>query len=209
MSIIATEQKKSLNTKLQNWLYYIAHDFDRVRLSAPPRSLHTDKETGKRYAELLDDADWQFIGHVPRPESTMGWFFHHLLHGIAMRYPLRSVLAFSILHAMPNRNQVSNMKSNRLDLWLDENDLTTITLLAKRYNASRQRILESALAQASQSEITGAIGTEKYQRFGRVPIRLDGLAKDQIDTLTRETNLSKQDILRLALKCLGQRTVDL
>jgi len=208
MSIrVVPTEGRGFTTTVQHWLYRLAYDFDVARLNPPVRSIITNKQDGKHYEELLNDPDWLSMGYIPQPQSTLGWFRHHLIHGMMMGYPLRSVIAFSILHAVPHQKRVSNMKPNRLDVWLDDEDIKSLHKLAKHYDASRQRVLESALAQLRADELADTAAIDNYKRTTRIPIRFDALAREQLNNLTQDTDLSNQDVLRLALKRMSLKNL--
>lgn len=82
----------SLQHHVTQRLERIARDFDRKALN-PPRELCID------WVEVPDE--WISVGYIPTPQTRLGWFTYHLIHGLAMRYPLRSVIAFSLLHTNP------------------------------------------------------------------------------------------------------------
>lgn len=74
----------SIETRLKK----IARDFDGNQFN-PPYEL--------RVAPNNVPDEWVFVGLVPTPKTRIGWFMYHLIHGLAMRYPLKSVIAFSLL----------------------------------------------------------------------------------------------------------------
>ena len=53
---------------------------------------------GDQYQKVSIDG-WVFVGHFPEPKTRLGWFVFHMVHGLMMRYPLHSVIAWSLLHA--------------------------------------------------------------------------------------------------------------
>ena len=80
----------NLSKRIETHLSRIANDFDYAEYNPPDElicSCMWDVPKG-----------WQPVGAVPQPTTRLGWFVHHLLHGLMMRYPLRSVLAYSLLN---------------------------------------------------------------------------------------------------------------
>jgi hypothetical protein len=67
------------------------------RLNPPPVSLVAGDD-GKPYAEIIDNPNWMWMGYIPTPKSRTGWFFHHIMHGLMMRYPFFKVLLYAISH---------------------------------------------------------------------------------------------------------------
>lgn len=72
-------------------------EYDRLN----PPSLDVIERDGKLYEEILYDEKWMCIGYVPAPSSRLGWFVHHVVHGLAMRYPILKVLAYALRHTDP------------------------------------------------------------------------------------------------------------
>ncbi|MEM7531082.1 MAG: hypothetical protein AAF639_02805 [Chloroflexota bacterium] len=72
------------------YLKRVARDFDRMALNPPPEL--------RTFTPKAHD-DWVFVGYVPSPKTRLGWFVYHMIHGLLMRYPLRSVIAFSLWKA--------------------------------------------------------------------------------------------------------------
>lgn len=87
----------SLNQRIECYLERVARDFDRKAMN-PPRELNFHP------VDLPDK--WISVGYIPKPRTRLGWFTYHLIHGLAMRYPLRSVIAFSLLHTNPYGKEV-------------------------------------------------------------------------------------------------------
>ena len=79
---------------IETYLRKIARDFDGNQFN-PPYEL--------RVAPDHVPDEWVFVGLVPAPKTRLGWFVHHLLHGIAMGYPLKSIVAFSLLNTNVRR----------------------------------------------------------------------------------------------------------
>ena len=79
----------ALNQRLRHYLERVARDFDRKALN-PPRELCIEP--------VAVPDEWISVGYIPKPRTRLGWFTYHLLHGLAMRYPLRSVIAFALLN---------------------------------------------------------------------------------------------------------------
>lgn len=82
----------AVNQRIERYLERVARDFDRKAMN-PPRELNIE------WVEVPDE--WLGVGYIPTPRTRLGWFTYHLIHGLAMRYPLRSVIAFSLLHTNP------------------------------------------------------------------------------------------------------------
>ena len=51
------------------------------------------------YEKMLDDDAWLRTGYIPTPQTKLGWFVYHVIHGLAMRYPFHKVLFFSFREA--------------------------------------------------------------------------------------------------------------
>jgi hypothetical protein len=82
----------SFNQQIEQYLRRVARQVNYKRLN-PPRELCID------WVDIPDE--WISVGYIPTPRTRLGWFTYHLIHGLAMRYPLRSVIAFSLLHTNP------------------------------------------------------------------------------------------------------------
>ena len=208
MSIQSQAAKQSnVEQRVRAWLYFIASDFDRKRFNPPLRTVIKHKD-GKQYEELLDDSDWISFGYAPRPATRLGWFVYHIAHGLLMHYPLRSVLAFALLNSPPppdkrsSEIQTTTMKDNRIELWLNQADLTGLAQFARHYRISSQRIIETALAQAVARGLPAEMTRQGYDHYERIPLRLDRLGCQQLEALAAQAGISHQDVLRLALRTL-------
>jgi hypothetical protein len=89
----------ALHQRIEQYLEKVARDFDRKSLN-PPRELCIHPP------DIPDE--WISVGYIPTPKTRLGWFTYHMIHGLAMRYPLRSVIAFSLLHTNPYGEEVVN-----------------------------------------------------------------------------------------------------
>lgn len=89
----------TINRHVEAYLERVARDFDRKALN-PPREICID------WVEIPDK--WISVGYIPKPRTRLGWFTYHLIHGLAMRYPLRSVIAFSLLNTNPYKKEVTH-----------------------------------------------------------------------------------------------------
>ena len=69
-----------------------ADDYKRLN---PPAILAYKEGVGMFQLRLDDDPKWLMVGHVPKPTTRLGWFVHHIVHGLAMRYPLLAVIRFA------------------------------------------------------------------------------------------------------------------
>lgn len=78
--------------RIERYLERVASDFDRKSMN-PPKELNTLP------ANIPEE--WTFVGYIPTPQTRLGWFVYHIVHGLAMRYPLRSVIAFALLNTRP------------------------------------------------------------------------------------------------------------
>lgn len=78
---------------------------EQERLNPPIIEVVADEE-GQMYHSVIDDSKWLYVGHIPTPQTTLGWFVYHFIHGLAMGYPARKVLLFSIEHALLGPLQV-------------------------------------------------------------------------------------------------------
>jgi hypothetical protein len=67
-------------------------DYDRLN---PPTVNHVFDDDGNIYQQLIDDERWLNVGYIPTPTTRIGWLTYHLIHGLAMRYPLLSVISYS------------------------------------------------------------------------------------------------------------------
>lgn len=65
----------------------------------PPIMEFAEDEEGQLYHKITDDPKWLNVGYIPTPQTSLGWFIYHLIHGLAMGYPARKVLIFAIKHA--------------------------------------------------------------------------------------------------------------
>lgn len=89
-------------------------------------------------------------------------------------------------------------KQTRLDLWLDDADLTLLDAMTDAWQVSRQRVIESALTHAVACGDPLTDGGAGYTRRQRIPLNLDGLALAQIDALPTDGDDSTG--IRLALR---------
>lgn len=65
----------------------------------PPLLEIAEDEEGQLYYKAMDNSEWLFTGYIPTPQTVLGWFFYHLVHGLVMKYPACKVLIFSIIHS--------------------------------------------------------------------------------------------------------------
>lgn len=65
------------------------------KLNPPPANFIVDEDTKKVYVEYLNNKKWLWMGYVPMPTTRIGWFLHHLIHGVWMKYPLWKVVLFA------------------------------------------------------------------------------------------------------------------
>ena len=77
--------------------WYHLTDDEADRLNAPNSSLLVHDDA--LYFQYVDDPAWLHVGFVPRPTTRFGWFLHHLVHGIAMRYPFWKVIGFALFES--------------------------------------------------------------------------------------------------------------
>lgn len=92
-------------------------------------------------------------------------------------------------------------KQKRLDLWLDDADLTRLTELTDTWQVSRQRVIESALTYATTANIQLS-ASDRYARRQRIPLNLDGLALVQVARLAEQVEAS--DGIRAALRAFHE-----
>ena len=78
--------------RIETYLRKVARDFDRKSYNSPPDLFIYN-------AKIPDE--WLCVGAIPTPKTRLGWFTYHMIHGLAMRYPLRSVIAFSLINTKP------------------------------------------------------------------------------------------------------------
>ena len=78
------------------YLDSVACDFDRKAMNPPEESCIVPEDI---------PPEWVSVGYVPRPTTKFGWFVYHFVHGIAMRYPLRAVIAFSISSVLTKEDE--------------------------------------------------------------------------------------------------------
>lgn len=71
-------------------------DYDRLN---PPIVDHILCDDGWTYQQLIDDEQWLHVGYIPTPTTKLGWLTYHIIHGLAMRYPLMSVIRYSFREA--------------------------------------------------------------------------------------------------------------
>lgn len=75
---------------------------DEITALNPPHGDDVDifeDETGQTWARWDIGEDWQPLGHAPVPRTRLGWFCHHLMHGLMMRYPLHKVFGWSFWYS--------------------------------------------------------------------------------------------------------------
>lgn len=88
----------AINQQIEAHLKRVARDCDYKTLNPP-------SELNWHPVDIPDE--WVSVGYIPTPKTRLGWFTYHLIHGLAMRYPLRSVIAFSLLHTNPYGKEVA------------------------------------------------------------------------------------------------------
>lgn len=67
-------------------------DYDRLN---PPIVEHILGDDGSIYQQLIDDKRWLNVGYIPTPTTKLGWLAYHIIHGLAMHYPLAAVISYS------------------------------------------------------------------------------------------------------------------
>lgn len=82
---------------LSRWPAWQLTPKESERLNPPPLEIAED-EDGQIYYKAEDEARWLFVGYIPTPQTALGWFMYHLIHGLAMGYPIRKVIIFSMAH---------------------------------------------------------------------------------------------------------------
>lgn len=67
----------------------------------------------KRFIETVDNnPDWLDMGIVPTPKSGVGWFFHHLFHGLMMGFPFWEIIKFSYSEAVEQTRAADGSRSS-------------------------------------------------------------------------------------------------
>jgi len=77
------------------WFYMTEEEYESLN---PPILMPLLRSDGL-YFKVLQDERWLPVGYIPRPQTRRGWFLYHLAHGLAMRYRLLPVLAYSLKEA--------------------------------------------------------------------------------------------------------------
>lgn len=90
---------------IENYLREVARDFD-VKSYNPPKHIN--------FAPVNVPDEWLLVGAIPRPTTRLGWFTYHFIHGLAMRYPLRSVIAFSLIHTKRKKRKLESRKDEQI-----------------------------------------------------------------------------------------------
>jgi hypothetical protein len=87
-----------------NWLL-TDEEYNRLN---PPESVLVAGDDGKVYTEFVNDDRWMYMGYIPTPTTKAGWFFHHIMHGLMMRYPFHKVLLYAIsnMHGEADRFEI-------------------------------------------------------------------------------------------------------
>lgn len=83
---------------LKSWFHMSGDEYDRLNPPFPSPLLHPDG----LYFKALDDNRWLPVGYIPMPQTRLGWFVYHLIHGLAMRYRFLPVLVYSFREAFFN-----------------------------------------------------------------------------------------------------------
>jgi hypothetical protein len=89
----------SLKTKLTK------EDYERLN---PPAILAYKEGVGMFQLRLDNDERWLMVGHVPKPKTKLGWFIYHIVHGLAMRYPLLAVIRWSFANMDISEREKAN-----------------------------------------------------------------------------------------------------
>lgn len=71
---------------------------DYERLNPPTESLEVDNEY---YDRIIDDPAWLWVGYIPTPRNRAAWFLYHVVHGLAMGYPVFKVLLYAACNTRP------------------------------------------------------------------------------------------------------------
>lgn len=93
-------------------------------------------------------------------------------------------------------------KNSRIDLVLNTYDFTLLNDLKTTYETSAQHIVEAALTHLLAIDIDLQPLTN-YNNEHRVPIRVDGLLRKQLEQITN-SGVSQRDALRYALQIYGR-----
>ncbi len=67
----------------------------------PPPDIYVFDEDDNLYRMEVYQPGWQPVGHIPTPTTWLGWFMYHMIHGLAMRYPLHKVVGFALANSRP------------------------------------------------------------------------------------------------------------
>lgn len=93
----------------------------------PPIQVHVFDENDNEYESVVYHPDWQPVGYIPSPRTRFDWFLYHLIHGLAMRYPLHKVVGFAFANTKPsetivcvNRGYVTEMDIADTGMTFDE-----------------------------------------------------------------------------------------
>lgn len=100
--------KLTINTSTNNNRWFKLTDEEADKLNNPdPREVWPD-EDGIEWERHYYNAEWISLGSVPTPRTRLGWFFHHVAHGLMMRYPPHKVLGWSFWHSFIEPFDLSN-----------------------------------------------------------------------------------------------------
>jgi len=82
-----------MNDRQYRWFDLTDEEVD--RLNPPEMHYIYDHITDEVIINEPDDK-WLSVGFIPVPQTRIGWIVYHLIHGLAMRYPIHKVIGFAV-----------------------------------------------------------------------------------------------------------------
>lgn len=82
-----------IRRKLEEWATLSLEEQE--RFCAPPTEIFEDDD-GMMLLRYFGSDEWLHVGYIPMPKTKLARFLYHLVHGLAMRYPLHKVLVFAL-----------------------------------------------------------------------------------------------------------------
>lgn len=85
-------------TKKRRWFNLTDAEAARFNYPLPREIVEVEGEPGW-WEPYIDDDEWLGLGPAPVPQTRLGWFCHHVMHGLLMRYPWHKVLGWSFYYS--------------------------------------------------------------------------------------------------------------
>jgi hypothetical protein len=120
--------------------------------------------------DVVTDDHWQYVGHIPAPKTRLGRFVYNIIHGLAMRYRLLPVLAFSLRELFQPTNERTSIHLNAIGDGLTCDYDTQLDTLHIYFNGAQPHIVDfvnssfAILRDAHNDTVIGVM-VEGYSRL--------------------------------------------